>query len=235
MLETEQLSGAAARRQRSRQEMRTAILDDGRRLIDAAGIDGVTIRAIARAIGYTPGALYEYFDSREAIIKALYFEGAGGLGGHSEATLAALPADVSPAAAMRALGHAYRAYALEHAELYRLIFGGLKELPPPPPVANIEDQAGGFGTLVRVARRGIEAGVFIALPPPVIAIAAWSAVHGFVSLELSGHVTGGDGPGMLPPSAEAGRQRRDQLFDALLRMVLFGLVRDDERRAVAMT
>ena len=235
MLEARRLGGAAARRERGREEMRAAILDEARRLVAEAGLDGVTIRAIARGLGYTPGALYEYFPSREAILQALYFHGTGGLGGHSEATLAALPADVTPVEAMVALGHAYRAYALEHAELYRLIFGGLKELPSPPPVDDVEQNPGGFGTLVGIARRGVETRVFVELPPPVIAVAAWSAVHGFVSLELSGHVTGGEGPGVPPPSADVGRQRRDHLFNTLLRMVLFGLVREEQRSAAAMT
>ena len=228
MLDVAQPSGAAARRERGRQEMRTAILAEARRLVDTAGLDALTIRAIARALGYSPGALYEYFDSKEAIVEALYFEGTDGLGGHMERTLAALPADVSVIDAIMALGRGYRTYALRNAELYRLIFGALCAPPTRHEISETDKSAGGFGTLLRTTQRGVEDGTFAPLPPPVIAVAAWAAVHGFVSLELSGHVDGGDGPGAPPPSPEEGRQRRDQLFDALIRMTLFGLVRRQE-------
>ena len=224
MLEMEQPTGAAARRERGRQEMRLAIIDEARRLVDAAGLDAVTIRAIARALGYSPGALYEYFDSKEAILQALYFDGTDGLGAHMERVLAALPADGSVIDAIAALGHGYRAFALGHAELYRLIFGGVCALP----TSRALETGGGFGTLLSVAQRGVEDGTFAPLPSPVIAISAWSSVHGFVSLELSGHVNGGDGPGTPEPSPELGRERRDQLFDAHIRMTLFGLVRRQE-------
>jgi AcrR family transcriptional regulator len=233
MLDVARSTGAAARRERGRQEMRAAIIDEARRLVDAAGLDAVTIRAIARALGYSPGALYEYFDSKEAIVEALYFEGAGGLGGHMEGVIAALPPGASSVEAIIALGHGYRAFALEHAELYRLIFGGLKELPSPRPGDKAEDNQGGFGTLVRVAHRGVEDGTFTELPPPVIAVAAWSAVHGFVALELSGHIDGCNWPGLPPPSPDEGRQRRNQLFDAHIRMTLFGLVRRQEHGPTA--
>jgi AcrR family transcriptional regulator len=235
VLEVERPTGAAARRERGRQEMRLAIIDEARRLVDAAGLDAVTIRAIARALGYSPGALYEYFDSKEAILQALYFDGTDGLGAHMERTMAALPADVSVIDAITALGHSYRAFALEHAELYRLIFGGLCELPSPPPSSDPEKSSGGFGILLRVARRGVEDGTFEPLPPPVIAVSAWSAVHGFVSLELSGHVNGGDGPGTPMPAPEEARTRRDQIFTALLRMAQFGFVRRQEYEPMSPT
>jgi len=119
---------------------------------------------------------------------------------------------------------------MKHPDLYRLVFGGLKT-PPLSPVAECEEEEsrGGFGTLADVASRGIADGLLIDIPPAVIACTAWAAVHGFVSLELTGHLTGGDGPGVPPSSPEAGRQQRDDLFDALLRMVMFGFVKENHR------
>lgn len=229
MLEEEIPTGASARRERSRQEMRLAIIDAASKIIADGGIDHLTIRAVASRLGYSPGALYEYFDSKDAILASLYFEGTDGLGVRCEQAMADLPEGATVIDALTALGHSYRIFALEHADLYRLVFGGFKSPPqlesPDYPDAN----RGGFGMLVQVARRGIEEGVFIDLPIPVIAVAAWSAVHGFVSLELSHHLTGGDGPGVPPPSPEEGRQRRNHMFDALLRMVLLGFIREECR------
>lgn len=230
MLTKRGLTGASARRERGRREMRAAVLEAAGNIVEVDGIDGLTIRAVAQAVGYSPGALYEYFDSKEAILKALYFGGADGLGAHCERAVTSLPPESSAIDAIAALGHAYRAYALKHPDLYRLVFGGFKTPPQSPPVeCEEEDDSGGFGTLAEVASQGIAAGLLIDLPPAVIACTAWSAVHGFVSLELTGHITGGDGPGVPPSSPEAGRQQRDDLFEALLRMVMFGFAKEQHR------
>lgn len=235
MLGRRPLTGASERRERSRKEMRSAILDAAGEIVAAEGVDGLTIRAVAQAVGYSPGALYEYFDSKEAILASLYFDGTDGLGTYCERAVAALPEGAGAIAAIDALGHAYRDYALQHAELYRLVFGGFKTPPQAPDVECPEDSPGGFGTLIRIATQGVDDRSMIELPPPVIACTAWAAVHGFVSLELTGHLTGGDGPGLPPASAAEGRQRRDQMFDALVSMVLFGLVREEHRTKSTVT
>src|SRR5680860_201681 len=114
MLKNQPLTGASDRRERSRQDMRTSILEAAGDIVDVAGIDGLTIRAVAQAVGYSPGALYEYFDSKEAILVALYFGGADGLGAHCERAVTSLPHGSSAIDGFAALGHAYRAYAMKH-------------------------------------------------------------------------------------------------------------------------
>lgn len=46
---------------------RGLILDAARRVFEAEGLEGTSLRAIASAAGYTPAALYFHFDSKEAI------------------------------------------------------------------------------------------------------------------------------------------------------------------------
>jgi len=46
---------------------RSLILDAARKVFEAEGLDGASLRAIASAAGYTPAALYFHFDSKEAI------------------------------------------------------------------------------------------------------------------------------------------------------------------------
>jgi AcrR family transcriptional regulator len=220
------LTGAPARRQRAREDMRLAIIEAAGQIIAESGVDGLTIRAVAGKLGYSPGALYEYFESKEAILHAVYFGGAEGLGARCEQAVAGLPESATAIDALVALGHAYRGFALEQAEIYRLIFC---TNAPPAPTAAPDTAMGGFGTLVRIASEGAEQGMLVDLPAPVIACAAWSAVHGFVSMEISGHVAGGDGPGQPAQSPQEGRERRDQLFDAVLRMVLVGLTPPEQR------
>jgi len=90
------LSGAALRREQGRREMRGNILDEARRLLTEEGAGGLSMRAIARALGYSPAALYEYFPAKEDIFAALYFEGSGGLAGRMRAVAEALPPKTNP-------------------------------------------------------------------------------------------------------------------------------------------
>ena len=218
------MTAAAARRERGRQEMRDAILTAARRIVTEEGIDALSMRAVARAIGYSPAALYEYFPAKEHIYEALYFEGADGLNGRMLSTMAALPPEMPTREVLAALGRAYRAYAHEQPELYRLVFQRTTGDPHPPHDPDGERALEGFGVLVGVAQRAVERGEFVPLPPPVIACAAWASVHGFVMLELNGFVMGGPGPGLPPPSEEEGRARRDAMFEATVQMCLFGFM-----------
>lgn len=205
--------------------MRESILAEARRIVSEQGAEQLSMRAIARALGYSPGALYEYFRDKEAVIHELYFEGTGGFGEQLRRTLEAFPAGSDPTAVMTALGRAYRAYALDNPELYRLVFS----LPKPPRQEEPDEQRGGFGVLVQAIRQGIDAGVFMDAPPELLAVSAWVTVHGFVSLELSGYMTGGDLPGDAPPTPEEGKLRRDAIYDHLLRTLFTGIAREDRR------
>ena len=209
MVSEKTLTGAAARRAQNRTEMRGAILAEARRMVDEGGFAQLSMRAIARGLGYSPGALYEYFPDREAILRGLYFDGTGGLGDTMQMALDQLPDGTDPRTTVHILGIAYRTYALDHAELYRLTFGALA-CPPMPDKDDNRPES--FGLLVTALQHGVETGVF-AGDPLSMAVTCWAAVHGFVSLELSGHLTGADHPGVQPPSPEQGRAVRDALFD----------------------
>lgn len=55
------------RREAVRELKRGLILDAARKVFEAEGLDGASLRAIAAAAGYTPAALYFHFESKEAI------------------------------------------------------------------------------------------------------------------------------------------------------------------------
>lgn len=53
---------------------RALVLDAARFVFERQGIEGASIREIARQAGYTPGAIYSYFENKEAIYGALLAE-----------------------------------------------------------------------------------------------------------------------------------------------------------------
>jgi AcrR family transcriptional regulator len=210
------ITGAAARREKSRQEMRELILAEARRLLTEEGAEAVSMRAIAQAIGYTPGALYQYFPAKEDIFHALYFEGTDGLAGRMAAAKAAIPPETPTSDALRALGRAYRAYAHEQPELFRLVFG--PENARPHHKLNAEpDERPGFDTLVATIEEGIARGEVVPQPPLALAVACWAIVHGFVVLEMNGHL------GDLADPEEAAK--RELLFAVATERIGYGVLK----------
>lgn len=177
--------GAAARRAQARQEMRDAILATAREMVEAQGVAKLSLRAIARELGYSPAALYEYFPSKEAISRALYFEGTDGLGSRMSRAIAEMPPGTPPREVKKELGRAYRRYALEQRELFLLIFGGAGDFTEGKE-PTLEPSGGGYESLIATVQQGIDSGDFVDLPADVIALTSWAAVHGFVMLELAG-------------------------------------------------
>ncbi len=165
--------------------MREAILEAARQLVANEGVHALSMRAIAREIGYSPAALYEYFPAKEDLCCALYFEGAGGLAARMRAAMETLPPDAGADTRMLALGNAYRVYALEQPELYLLAFGsGSADFSPDNAAMDKGNEA--FDLLVSAARSGVDGGTFVDLPAAAIALGCWASVHGFVMLEISG-------------------------------------------------
>lgn len=62
------------RQQAMSDSRRSLVLDAARAVFNEHGIEGASIREIARRAGYTPGAIYSYFENKEAIYGALLSE-----------------------------------------------------------------------------------------------------------------------------------------------------------------
>ena len=66
---------AKLRRQQALNDSRRAlVLDAAHTVFESLGIQGASIREIAKQAGYTPGAIYSYFENKEAIYGALLAE-----------------------------------------------------------------------------------------------------------------------------------------------------------------
>ena len=66
---------AKLQRQQALNDSRRALmLDAARSVFQRLGIEGASIREIAKEAGYTPGAIYSYFENKEAIYGALLAE-----------------------------------------------------------------------------------------------------------------------------------------------------------------
>ena len=109
-----------------RQRVRLATIEEikatAREQMAGSGAAGLSLGAIARAMGMTPPALYRYFRNRHALVIALivdaYDAQAGALEGYREGLA---PDDFE--GQLLTLMRAYRQWALEHPEDYALMHG----------------------------------------------------------------------------------------------------------------
>lgn len=151
-----------------RQAQRERILDAARRIVTRDGFAALSMRKIADAIGYSPAALYLYFENRDEIARALGDEG------HAQ-LLAALesPAQIAdPVERLRALAQAYIAFGHAQPQAYRLVFVDL------PGAAGQEVEP-----VVRVFADALAALGHPADTP--LAEALWATLHGIVTLALT--------------------------------------------------
>ena len=102
------------RREREREEMKRLITGAARKLFVTEGYESTTIRRIAEAIEYTPGAIYSYFKDKDAILYALHQEGFLEL---QRRFLSAIVPGKNPVEQLAQLGEAYVALQHQGAEL----------------------------------------------------------------------------------------------------------------------
>ena len=106
---------------------RGLIMDAARRVFEAEGLDGASLRAIATAAGYTPAALYFHFESKEAIYAEVLRQSLAELG---KAVARAIARARTPADQLRAAAMAFfRYYADNPGDLdlgFYLFRGGMK-------------------------------------------------------------------------------------------------------------
>ena len=79
---------ATDRRTRKRDQRRDHLLDLAADLVDARGLPGLTMAALAEVGDYAPASLYTYFSSRSALVSALQARALGVLGDLGTARLA---------------------------------------------------------------------------------------------------------------------------------------------------
>ncbi len=192
--------------------LQTAILETAWRQIAASGAASLSLRAIARALGITAPAIYNYFPDRDALVTALIIEAYTSFGDCQRAARDSVPAE-DLEGRLRATGQAYRHWALTYPERYQLIFG----TPIPGYVAPFEQTfpaaTRAFGVIVSVVEALRAAGKLKAAPFPQavpgqesafglwksyageanffslsIAVLIWARVHGLVSLEIAGNI-----------------------------------------------
>ena len=148
--------------------LRAALLRAGMKVIEKKGIKRLSVREAARRARVSHNAPYRHFPDRQSLLAGIAAEGFARLG------------EALKTSSGKAMGEAYVRFALEHPEVFRLMFGGTIRMGDHPPLREAADRA--YQSLVdRFRAHGSEAEANVA------AAAAWSLVHGLSHLLLDGH------------------------------------------------
>ncbi|MFI8989267.1 WHG domain-containing protein [Streptomyces antimycoticus] len=110
---------ATARRERYRKQTREEAKAVALAQLSESGTAGISVNAIAKAMGMTGPALYRYFASRDELLTELITDTYRDLA----ETLARAVADATPADRFRALALALRDWAKRQPDRYLLIYG----------------------------------------------------------------------------------------------------------------
>ncbi len=155
--------------------IRTLLLERAAHMLRAR--EPITLRSLVAGTGVSTMAVYTYFGGMDGMWKALRQEGFTRLA----ARFAAVRVSVDPVQDLTALLASYVGNALEHPDLYRVMFDVSVEL---------DDLAAADATLeylVQAVRRAQDAGRFRAeLDSLDLATKAWAIGHGLVSLVANG-------------------------------------------------
>jgi AcrR family transcriptional regulator len=164
-----------------------ALLREAERIVEADGVDALTVRRVATAVGTTTRAVYSVYGSKDALVAAL---GAHGFELLRE-RIGALPATADPAADLIEAGvTVFRAFAVEHPALYSISVQ--RALPAPELFDEFrgEAQAALAGLRKRVERLE-DAGLLGERSVRDGVVAFHALCEGLASLELRGTLPAG--------------------------------------------
>lgn len=171
-------------------DVRGRLVEAAIRLLADNGPEALQARKVAAEIGASTMAVYTHFGGMGELIDAVGREGFRRL----SASLDAVPSSDDTVADLFTMALAYRRTALENPHLYAVTFGLSAPGGRRVTLSDITDPNGktgegltAFGFLLDATTRAIDAGRFRPADPLVAAAQLWSAVHGYVTLEISGH------------------------------------------------
>lgn len=170
-------------------DLRNALLDAARAILEEESLGALSLRAVARRAGVSHAAPYRHFPNHEALLVELASEGFAEL--RAEIAEAVRPV-AAKADRIANVGAAYMRFVARRPALARLMFG--PQLPNREAFPSLAEAADGIGDEIGKA-----------LDDSALGLAVWAAVHGLAMLVLENVIDLGQrrsGLDVLPSRAE---------------------------------
>ena len=148
------------------------IVEAARNLVIENGFDNLSLRGIARRVDYSPAALYEYFESKDAIIEALCMK----IDQHMSDFMMEALENSSLEHPLVRISLAYIQFALENPDDFRLLF-----------FHNLYTSSGAQEIISEQVELSIDTGEFLPsfdFDHEEITHCIWSLAHGMAMLAL---------------------------------------------------
>lgn len=174
--------GSAERRIRERADTRQRILDAAREMFVERGYEATTMRAIADRIEYTPTAIYHHFRNKEALLAELCAADFRALG----SAFQKIGRIEDPVERLRRSGQTYVEFGLRHPMQYQLMFMTRKPTEVLTGLRSSDPSESAYAFLQQTCADAIAAGRIRPEydDPEELALMAWSALHGLLSLRI---------------------------------------------------
>jgi AcrR family transcriptional regulator len=168
-----------------RQQLRALIIDAARELFVTRGVEAVTMREIAKRIGYSATSIYLHFADKEAVLRAICDTDFLALA----TSLKTILQIVDPVERLTALGYGYAEFALRYPNHYRLMFMAAR-MPYDVEKSSLQQHSAeqdAYFQLKTVVTDVHADGRFKAELQDVdlIAQTIWAGIHGVCSLEIN--------------------------------------------------
>ncbi len=167
-------------------DLRQALIAEALQLIQAQGVEGLTLRAIGDRLGVSRTALYRHFADKQALLAAVSREGFRML---RDATAEAWAAHGGGRPGFEAMAGAYVDFAATHPAHYRVMFGRFIERCERDPDL-VAEATGAFTVLVEALVAQQKMGIVRADDPMQLARYIWAVVHGTAMLTIDGQLDG---------------------------------------------
>jgi AcrR family transcriptional regulator len=158
-------------------DLRRALIDAARRLLEAEGPSALSLRAVAREAGVSPAAPYHHFKDKGELLEAVAEEGWEML---NLALTAARAKAHSVHDKMTALGVAYVCFARDNPSLYRVMYDGSRDQEDLPEHVHMKDDSAYCQVRDTLVEAGADPSDEVALE--LATTAAWCAAHGLAEM-----------------------------------------------------
>jgi len=167
-------------------DLRRRILDTTRHLLITEGYQNLSMRKIARSIGYSPTSIYLHFESKDALLHALIHEGMMQLRDELKTIVANHPG--APLTRLRSLCRSFIEFGLANPEYYEIMFQLRPERMKRYPREKYREARQNLDYFIETLAEGDEQGIFRVEDALVSASSIWASLHGTVSLLLADRV-----------------------------------------------
>ena len=167
-------------------DLPAALLEAVERAVADYGVTGVSLRDVARRAGVSHGAPAHHFGNKAGLLTAFAIAGYQLLAESVIAAVAESGTVADGAAELAAIGRGYVRFAVSHPAHFEVMFR-LDAVNPDDPEFVAASEAA-YGLLTATIERCRAAGRLHGRSPEVVAVSAWSMVHGLSALWLSGRL-----------------------------------------------